>query len=79
MFARENDLVNGRRVLTTRERYCLEHGYLKWYGRNTCKFVMSRAARRRGMTTPEYERRVKCYKETERLRALAIERGEGGP
>lgn len=29
----------------------LEHGYSQKYGRNTSKFVMSRAARKRGMTT----------------------------
>jgi len=32
----------------------LEYGYLARYGRNTCKFVMSRAARRRGFTTNDY-------------------------
>lgn len=32
----------------------LEYGYLSRYGRNTCKFVMSRAARRRGFTTQDW-------------------------
>lgn len=33
------------------DRLCLERGYLRFYGRNSCGFVMSRAARRRGLTT----------------------------
>lgn len=30
------------------------YGYSKYYGRNTCKFVMSRAARKRGYTTTDW-------------------------
>lgn len=29
----------------------LERGYIHYYGRNTCEFVMSKAARKRGYTT----------------------------
>jgi len=32
----------------------LTYGYTKQFGRNTCKFVMSRAARKHGMTTTDY-------------------------
>lgn len=47
--------------MTFKERYgeayqavCLEHGFLKRYGRNVCGFVMSRAARKRGYTTTDW-------------------------
>jgi hypothetical protein len=47
------------------DRICLEHGFLKLYGRNTCKFVMSRAARKRGYKTTDwmYLGRVKRHAE----------------
>ena len=32
----------------------LTYGYLQTYSRNSCRFVMSRAARRRGFTTDDY-------------------------
>ena len=35
------------------QRICLTYGYLKMYGRNTCNFVMSRAARKRGYRTTD--------------------------
>lgn len=44
------------KVVATREeadRLSLEYGYTHLYGRNTCKFVMSRAARKRGYTTED--------------------------
>ena len=43
-----NELKGNKDELWAR---ALEHGYLKRYGRNTCGFVMSRAARRRGLKT----------------------------
>jgi hypothetical protein len=47
------------------DKVCLEHGFLKLYGRNTCKFIMSRAARKRGYTTTDwmYLGRVKRHAE----------------
>lgn len=36
------------------DAYTLEHGYSKRYSRNTMEFVMSRAARKRGMTTDDW-------------------------
>lgn len=36
------------------DRLMLLYGYSKYYGRNVCKFVMSRAARKRGYTTTDW-------------------------
>jgi hypothetical protein len=36
------------------DRIALERGLLKRYGRNTCKFVQSRAARKRGHVTDDF-------------------------
>ncbi len=46
-----------------RVRLCLLYGYLKPYGRNTCSFVMSRAARKRGYKTTDgmYTRAERRY------------------
>lgn len=43
------------------EKLGLLYGYTNYYGRNSCGFVMSRAARKRGYTTTDgmYNRAVK--------------------
>lgn len=45
------------------DRLGLEYGYIQHYSRNVCRFVMSRAARRRGYTTDDiwYNRKAKQY------------------
>lgn len=47
------DGMNFERYSEERIELCLTYGYLKRYGRNTCKFVMSRAARKRGIKTTD--------------------------
>jgi len=36
------------------DKLAREHGFTSAYSRNTCKFVMSRAARKRGYTTDDW-------------------------
>lgn len=54
--------LNGVTVATLKEarELGLVYGYTKYYGRNTCGFVMSKAARKRGYVTTngQYNRRT---------------------
>lgn len=47
--------LNGKVFATSEEAFAaaLEYGYCKTYSRNTCSFVQSRAARRRGYAARE--------------------------
>lgn len=52
--------LNGRVVETSAEatQLGLLYGVLHYYGRNTCRFVMSRAARKRGIKTRDIQRHL---------------------
>lgn len=56
------------------DRLGLEHGYIQRYGRNLTRFVMSRAARKRGLVSPCHF--YKMSQEYHRVRLLTASKGK---